>query len=143
MRWQEETRGSVGPASQSWEFSNVTERERATYSSRTSPGGGLRDVWTWVRAHGTSCLSNFSEVGRSQSSGCDKGNEGEGLQTVLLQREKRQEERKKFPKERTHSIKVSCRELERTGRDELVSCHQGAICTSPSKKLSKEVGGEM
>lgn len=41
-----------------------------------------------------------------------------------------------------HSLKASWRELKRTGGEELVSCHQGAICTSPADKFSEAIGGE-
>lgn len=47
------------------------------------------------------------------------------------------EEHKRSPRERRDSLKASWRELERTWRGELISCHQGAICTSPSEKFQR------
>lgn len=77
--------GAVGPVSQSEEFSNMTERGEPNTAAETR--GRAQRCMDFCEGPLYFLPEQFQGGGRSQSAGCEDGNGGEGLQTVLLQRE--------------------------------------------------------
>lgn len=100
------SQGAVGPVNQRGELPARPRGPAAAAEMFAGGGRGFRG------SPGCCFRSVFSRAGRSQPAGREEGNEGERLQTLLLQRESCCCWKKARSHGRKHSLKASWRELE-------------------------------